>query len=676
MRHTFGSPVERREARGKITGAARYVDDAPFEGLYGAAVRSTVARGRIVSVTFDPAFPWGECCVVTAADIPAGRNVIAGLVEDQPCLAEREVFYCGEPVVLVAHADRYMAERAREAVSIVYEPLEASTGVLSELRIEKGDVAAGMAGAAFVVEGEYRTAAQEQLYLETQGMIAEADGEAVTVWGSMQCPYYVLGALERTMGVRPRVVQMETGGGFGGKEEYPSVVATYAALLARKAGRPVKMIYDRAEDIAATTKRHPSAVRHRTGVDADGRLVAMEIDVELDGGAYTTLSPVVLSRGCIHAAGAYFCPNVRIRGRVVRSNHVPFGAFRGFGAPQTIFAIERQMEKIAAAAGLDAVEIRRRNFIRQGQETATGQVLREAVLLEELLERALAESGYREKRAAGRRGLGLAVALHGIGFTGSGEKYLRSQVKLERTRAGGARILVSSAEFGQGALTVLPQIVAEELGVALELVEMTHPDTGMAPDSGPTVASRTTMIVGDLLRRAARRMRESGAASVTERYAPPEGFAFDDATNRGDAYETYSWAVDVAEVDVDRETGEARVTDFVAVQDAGRIVNPVLAEGQVAGGAAQGIGLALCEEVVYEDGRVANGNLANYVIPTAADLPPLRVFFVGQEGRVKGLGELPVSGAGPAVANAIADQLGVDADRLPVTAERILECLR
>jgi CO/xanthine dehydrogenase Mo-binding subunit len=533
-----------------------------------------------------------------------------------------------------------------------------------------------MAGAAYVIEGEYRTAAQEQLYLETQGMIAEADGESVTVWGSMQCPYYVLGALERTMGVRPRVVQMETGGGFGGKEEYPSAVATYAALLARKSGRPVKMIYDRAEDMAATTKRHPSVVWHRTGVGADGRLVAMEIDVELDGGAYTTLSPVVLSRGCIHAAGAYYCPNVRIAGRVVRSNHVPFGAFRGFGAPQTIFAMERQMEKIAAAAELDAIEVRRRNFIRQGQETVTGQVLREPVLLEQLLERAVAESGYREKRAAGRRGLGIAAAVHGIGFTGSGEKYLRSQVKLERTRVGGARILVSSAEFGQGALTVLPQIVAEELGVGMELVEMTHPDTGTAPDSGPTVASRTTMIVGDLLRRAARRMRESGAESVTERYAPPEGFAYDDATNRGDAYETYSWAVNVAEVEVDRETGEARLTDFVAVQDAGRIVNPVLAEGQVAGGAAQGIGLALCEEVVYREGRVANGSLANYVIPTTADLPPLRVYFEGQEGRVKGLGELPVSGAGPAVANAIADQLGIEADRLPVTAERILACLR
>jgi CO/xanthine dehydrogenase Mo-binding subunit len=658
-----------------------YVDDVPFEDVrYGVTVRAPLARGRIRAIRFDPAFPWAECIVITARDLP-GPNLIPGLADDQPCLAADEIHHAGQPVVLLAHRDRYMAERARQSVTIDCEPLpavldpEASAECFKTILIEKGDLAAGFAGASHVVEGVYTTAAQEHAYLETQGMAARVEGGTVLVWGSMQCPYYVHRAVEQVLApLQARVIQLETGGGFGGKEEYPSVIAVHTALLAARAGgATVKMVYSRAEDMAATTKRHPSRVRHRTAVDPAGRLLAMEIDVLLDAGAFTTISPVVLSRAAIHAAGPYFCENIRIRARAVRTNHPPHGAFRGFGAPQTQFAMERQMDEIGRATGAGPVEVRRRNFLRQGQTTATGQVLREPMDLAALLDEALARSGYGACPGPDTR-MGIAAVLHGTGFTGTGERDLHSSVRLERTAAG-VRIVTAATEIGQGSHTVLPQIVAAEMGIPLEHVEMAPPDTAIAPDSGPTVASRTTMIAGGLLAEAARQLRSSNAASATVHYTPSAGSSFDEATYTGDAYPGFAWAVNVATITLDRQTGEARVLDLVAVQDAGRIVNPVLAAGQVAGGAAQAIGLALYEEVLYENGRVANGALSRYIVPGPVDLPPVRVYFQEATARPRGLGELPMNGPAAAIGNALTELLGAPANRLPMTPERILACL-
>ena len=302
--------------------------------------------------------------------------------------------------------------------------------------------------AEVVVEGEYETGAQEQLYIEPNGMIAVGESDdGVTVWGSMQCPYYIHKALPALFDLpadKIRVVQMETGGGFGGKEEYPSIIAGHAALLAWKSGRPVKMIYDRAEDMVATTKRHPSRTRHRTAVTRDGRCVAMDIDFVIDGGAYCTLSPVVLSRGTIHAAGPYLCPNVRVRGRAVATNAPPHGAFRGFGAPQSIFALERHMDRVAAAVGLTPDEFRRRNFIRAGDTSAVGQVMREPIDMARaarpragalrLPREARALRPRRTRRCAIKKGIGFATFMHGAGFTGSGEDHLASVVAVEGTR--------------------------------------------------------------------------------------------------------------------------------------------------------------------------------------------------------------------------------------------------
>src|SRR5256884_2424049 len=474
-KHLIGKPIPRKEGLKKVTGQALYVDDLKFDGmLHGVTVRSSVPRGRIKNISFDQppaiaggtdrAIPWDEFTIVTAKDIP-GENYVALILNDQPYLADKVVNHPEEPIVLLAHQDKYWLEEARRNVRIDYEELPAiftledslekkeiiwgEDNVFKEFLVDKGNVDDVWSKADFIVEGEYYTGAQEQLYIENNGAIAIANrGDGVTVWGSMQCPYYVHKALIKLFGLpeeKIRVIQTETGGGFGGKEEYPSMIAGHAALLAWKSGQPVKMIYDRAEDMAATTKRHPSRARHKTAVTKDGKLLAMEIEFVIDGGAYCTLSPVVLSRGTIHAAGPYFCPNVRIKSRAVATNVPPHGAFRGFGAPQSIFGLERQMDKVAKTIGLTPEEFRRRNFIKQGETTATNQIIREEVDLETLMKRAFELSDYYAKRerfaelnknSRQKKGIGFASFMHGAGFTGSGEKFLESVVGAEATSEG------------------------------------------------------------------------------------------------------------------------------------------------------------------------------------------------------------------------------------------------
>ncbi len=489
-----GAPVPRKEGVEKLLGRACYIDDMEREGMwFGATVRSTIPRGLIRSIAFDRRIDWSEFTVVTAADIP-GENCIQLIVADQPCLADGKVNHCEEPILLLAHPDKHKLREAAGAVRIEYEPLPpvftieeserqdpivwGSDNIFKSFLMEKGDVDSAWASAAHIVEGEYRTGAQEHLYIENNGMIAEYSPESgVTVWGSLQCPYYVFKALRGVFDLpedKVRVIQTETGGAFGGKEDFPSNLACHAALLAMKSGHAVKMVYDRMEDLAATTKRHPSRVRHRTALDRDGKLLAIEIDLSTDGGAYSTLSSTVLSRATLHSTGPYLCPNVRVRSRAWATNTVPYGAFRGFGAPQAIFAMERHMDEIAAAIGIDPVELRRRNFLHQGDTNATEQLMREPVIMDQLLDRALAESDYYARRArfarenpgsAVKRGMGIAAFYHGSGFTGSGEVYLNSLAGVDVTPEGQVRVLVSNTEFGQGTNTILTQIAAEALGI-------------------------------------------------------------------------------------------------------------------------------------------------------------------------------------------------------------------
>ncbi|MFN0119711.1 MAG: xanthine dehydrogenase family protein molybdopterin-binding subunit [Blastocatellia bacterium] len=742
-----GQNILRREGHDKLTGAARYVDDVTLDGMWhGKTIRSTIARGRIKSIAYDPVYDWSQIVIADYRDIP-GPNIVALIEHDQPLLAERDIRHAEEPILLIAAASRHETEIAARYIHIEYEEqtpvltidaalcadevIYGEDNVVKRYVIARGDVDAGFQEADHIISGEYRVPHQEQLYIETQGMIAIPGDDSLTVMGSMQCPYYIHKALKYAFGLPDEkvvVIQMTTGGGFGGKEEYPSIIAAHAALLARKAARPVKMIYDRAEDIAATPKRHPAIIRMRTGVTDDGRLVGQHIAIVMDAGAYVTLTPVVLSRGAIHAAGPYACDNVCIKAWAVATNTPPNGAFRGFGAPQVTFAYEMQMEKIAATLGIDPVELRRINMLREGGVTATGQRLNWSVGAEDVFNATLERARFHEKRQAADqkdgklRGVGFSFFFHGAGFTGSGEAKMKAQAGVEITPAGTARVLAASTEIGQGTRTIFTQIVATELGINIDDVEIEEPDTSRVPDSGPTVASRTCMVVGRVVQLAAAELKEkllqfaAGQYGVTEititdsavmangktlavfrdlarayveqrgelrafaRYAHPPGIAWDDDTYSGDAYPVYSWGAEVAEVEIDPVTWETHVTRITTAQDIGRAIHPLLAEGQVEGGTLQAVGYGLLEDVLWKNGRIVNNRLTNYIIPTALDAPDIETILVEKDYPhgpfgAKGLGELPMDGAAPAIAAAVFHATGAFVTEIPITPERLLAAM-
>ncbi len=725
----------RRDGPRKLTGEAKYTDDLVFPGAwFGTAIRSSEAHARLLGLEQDPDFDWSKVVVMTAADIP-GDNVISVIIDDMPALAEGEIQHHSQAVALLAAPDKATLREAKrrikprtEALPPVFDPLE-SDHQFAAYEVTRGDPQAAFEEAALIVQGEYRVGHQEQLYIENQAMIAEPrpDG-GVTITGSMQCPYYVHSALKRALGLRDEqavVTQAETGGGFGGKEDYPSVVAVHAALLAQRVGAPVRMIYDRHEDIASTTKRHPAIVRYRSGVSADGRLIAQDVEVIMDGGAFCTLSPVVLSRGVLHAGGPYECPNVHIAGRSMATNTPPNGAFRGFGAPQVGFAHELQVARIAAELEVSPAELRRRWAYREGGTTPSGQVLRESVAALQVLHEATAASDYETVREVSRQtravrwgqaaeagaglgstrvrtasGIGIAMGWHGAGFTGRGEIMMGSTAGVELGADGVVRLLIANTEIGQGTDTVMPMIVAEVLGVDPSEVELAAVDTSIVPNSGPTVASRTVMVVGGLVSKAAARLREivearsggdfadvyradaaaHGATRVDQGYESEVEVEFDEETHTGDAYPAFGWACAVAVVDVDLDTGEVRVRSVVSADDAGRVIHPLLAEGQVEGGTLQSVGYGTIEEMKMADGRYLNDRLSTYLIPTSMDAPQITAILVEapfshSPHGAKGIGELPMNVAAPAVVDAIHDAVGVWITDLPATAEKVLAAL-
>ena len=696
-----GANVRRKDGDAKVTGAAKYIDDLTFPGMiYGATIRSTIPRGTFT--VRQTSLPDG-CVVADHKDIP-GPNYVALIDPDQPCLAVDQIRHVAEPILLVGHADKHALIDTHKRVTIEerpatpnYDPAKSDV-CFKKISIDKGQIDLGFRISDLVIDGEYRTGHQEQLYIETNGVIAVPGDGQMTVYGSLQCPYYVHKALVVLLKLPPdrvRVVQTETGGGFGGKEEYPSMLACHAAILARKANRPVKMIYDRVEDLLATTKRHPSIVRHRTGLTRDGRITAMDIDVIMDGGAYATLSAVVLSRGVIHAAGPYRCDHVRIRGRAMMTHTPPNGAFRGFGAPQTQFAIEAHIDRIADQLGIDPVRLREINALRPGDTTATGQKLGKDASALPVLRDAVKRSQFAQKRKKWKgtnRGIGLSLFFHGSGFTGGGEVKLASKASLQLT-AQGAKILVASTEIGQGTRTMHAQIVADALGVPFDSIDVNEADTAFVPDSGPTVASRTCMIVGKLLERCALDMKKRlgkltpaqyfkkhGSFTVTSQYEPPSGLLWDDNTYAGDAYGSYAWGCNVVELEVDPVTFEVTPLNVTAVAEIGKAIHPMMAIGQIEGGTAQGIGYALIEEVVMKDGRMANAQLTNYIIPTSMDAAPMDVGIMErpyQHGPfgAKGVGEMPIDGPAPAVINALR-HCGYDIRSIPATPERLMKAPR
>lgn len=732
-----GTSPPRLDGAAKVTGKALYVDDyLKADALFGATIRSDVPRGTIVGITQDPAFDWSDVVIVTKDDIP-GPNVVALIEQDQPILAEDVVRHAYEPIALVACADPHKLARAKAALQVHIAPepavlsiadaLLARTKICGEDNVQKryliehelggSDIDAIIARCDIQLTETYDVHHQEQLYIEPQGVLAWWSDAGVHVAGSIQCPYYVHKAMVAAFaepGDRVHISQAVTGGGFGGKEEYPSIIAMHAALLSKKAGRPVRLIYDRKEDIEATTKRHPARVTLSAGITKDGELVALSADCVMDGGAYVTLSPVVLSRGVLHAAGAYRWKHARIEGRCVATNTPPNGAFRGFGAPQTIWAIERHMDRLAERVGMDPLDFKRKNLLGIGSTTVTGQVLKESVGVEECIEKATRAANYTDKRAAyarqpvagearKRRGIGLSIFCHGAGFTGSGERRLKGKVAVDCTPEGRLVIRTASTDIGQGTETVFRQIAADAAGLELGDVDFEIPCTTRVPDSGPTVASRTVMVVGSIVAQAAKAVVDAvrgspaakgaksfaeaarratdahgGAISELVQYEPPVAVAWNDDTYRGDAYPAFSWACDIAEVEVDLDTYEVKLLGFWAAQDIGKAIHPVLCAGQVEGGTLQAIGWALYEDVVWKDGLIQNPRMTNYVIPTSQDAPTFETFLVehpfsGGPMGAKGVGELPMDGGAPAIAAAVDQALGVSVKKLPMLPERLFE---
>lgn len=727
-----GHPVPRPDAPDKVKGTARYIEDLAFaDQLHARVLRSPYAHARILRLeTSEAAALPGVQAVMTARDVP-GANVIPVVKNDWPALAEGMVNHVGEAVAIVAAETREAADRALAAIRVVYDPLPAlltiedavaKAQVHTHWKLVRGDVDAVLARSDVrVTRATYRTPYQEHAYLETNGVIALPDGQGgLTVYGSMQCPFYVQKGVASVLGLslaQVRVIQVTTGGGFGGKEDAPSMPAALCSLLAWRTGRPVRLIYSREEDMASMSKRHPGKIDYCIAVTDDGIIQAVEVDYFLNGGAYATLSPVVLFRGLVHAAGPYRIENARVNAYAVRTHTVPCGAFRGFGEPQVVFAAEAHVDRVAHEMGFDPLEFRRRNLLDYGDVTVTGHRLDVSVGLNEVLEKVLAASDWHKKRkafaeqdpaATVRSGIGLAAAYYGVGLGALGKHMNAAGANLVVSGDGSVSVAVGTTEIGQGMITVLSQVAAEELGCAMDLVKVVPPDTALVPDSGPTVASRTTLMSGNAVRDAAQRIKKAMQSALeadgldwellkwTDRvrecttrmvqmsaqgWSVPPPTTFDPETGQGEPYVVYTWSVNTVEVEVDTETGVVRPVRVVSGHDVGKIINPQLGEGQIEGGVVQGLGYALVEEHLLHEGRILNPQFSTYIIPTPMDTPEIVPVIVEHEFPwgpygAKGLGETPLIPVAPALVNAIAHATGVRLTEIPATPERVWQAWR
>ncbi len=749
----IGQGLTRPDADEKVRGQAVYADDFHVpDAWYGAIVRSPVSHGRLKGLRRNPDFDWSQVVVVTPEDIP-GNNIVDMMGRDMPFIAYDEIQYVGEPLALVAAPTRHLAREAAANIEPDIEELPALCTLqemvaqykkdpeqlheLSAQTIRKGNVDEALAEADMVIEREYSAGHQEQLYIEPQGMVAIPEGDGTLfIHGSMQCPYYINPELCETLDMPPeklRVKQSAVGGAFGGKEEFPTLIAGYCALLALKAKRPVKIIYDRNQDILYSTKRHPSWSRYKVGLKKDGTIHAIQCEFLLDGGAYTTLSPVVMYRGILHSAMGYRCENVAIDGHVYRTNTFPNGAFRGFGAPQALWAWESMIDELAAACGMTPQAFRLQNCLRLGDATPTGGLLRDSVGSPEVLEKTLERCGFNEKwdrcsrGKPGERkwyGIGVSFFAHGAGFTGDGEARIKAKVALDleydEQRAPIVNVRISSTEMGQGTCIIMPQIVADAMSIDLKHAAYPMPDTFKVPDSGPTVASRTAMVVGSTVYSAGQKLKaeletfvsetlcdgqpvvlrdnafhaeydgkqipfDEGAAAylasngplrVYDQFKLPPHIKWNQKTFEGDAYPAYSWGCNVVELEVDTLTYEIDVTKITAYYDIGRLLNPIMAMGQIQGGLIQALGYAAMEKIEVKNGKYDADRMQTYVIPTAMDGPEMDLHFVeypwdhAQPG-AKGVGEIPMDGLAPAMANALEAASGVRLRDLPITPEQL-----
>lgn len=699
-------PVKRFDFDEKITGEAKYCSDLKFDGLlYARTLRSDKPRARITSIDY-PDLPEGYY-IVDKHDI-MGKNVDPVVYDDQPFFADDIVNYIGEPILLVVGKDKKVVLEILQKIKVNYIELNPiltmdeakqrkedfifhNKPVFVEYEFAKGNFEHVAKGCSRIVEDEYRTGYQEQAYLETQSMVARMEGEELVVAGSMQCPFYVKEALRQALAWpedKIQVVQLPTGGGFGGKEDYASMIGVHAGLAALKTQKPVQLVLDRQEDIICTTKRHPSCINLKSFIDDAGNIAAVDIDASLDGGAYAGLSSVVLQRLIFTATGVYDIPHLRVRGRVYVTNNVPAGAFRGFGGPQAIFAIEMHMNKVAAYLGMDAKDLKKKYFLKNCSLSATGGHFRNEIMLNEIARKIEKLTEARDMSYGVNtcmRGIGYSFFLHGCGFTGRGEQaLLKPKVGLRKFSDNSVELLAATSEIGQGGLTALRKIVAETLGIPLDAVKIGYPDTDKCLDSGPTVASRTVMIVGKLVHDCALKMKKRWSESefeLVQEYEYPKNLHWDNNKFFGNAYPEYSWGANAVEVEIDPLTYEVRTTGIWAVYDVGTAIDELIVRGQIEGGLLQGLGLAGMEVMKVKNGKLLQSNFTDYIIPCAADFPSIVSEFIDNPYKngpfgARGLGELATVGIAPAFAQAVQNAIGKSINELPVTPEYIMELMK
>ena len=747
----IGTVQVRPDAVDKVTGKALFTDDLKFEDmLHARAKRAMLPHAIVRSIDVSKArkLP-GVVVVLTAEDIPGEVN--HGLViYDWPTLVGvgERVRYVGDAVAIVAAETHEIATQALDLIEVEYDPqlvikdpvqarrpdvpaLHPDGNLLKHIKVRKGDMQQGFAEADIVLEHTFHTQITDHAFLEPEcsiGRLTE-DGR-VEIYVGSQIPYSDRSQTARVLGVpedQVRVIGQLMGGGFGGKEDIMGQI--HVALLTKATGRPVKLLFDRHESLLVHPKRHATQIRVKIGAKRNGRLTAVETELYGDTGAYASLGEKVLTRATTHSSGPYEVPNARADCYAMYTNNPPAGAFRGFGVTQSAFAVESMMDMLAEKLAIDPIELRRINALRVGSITNTGQLLRESVGLDECIDRVVAElerqagdEPFRSRTLPGsphlRRAWGFAVAYKNTGLGGGAPDKAGAEVELYAD--GTLEVRTSSAELGQGLVTVLRMVVAQEFNLPAERVKVLVMDTDLTPDGGPTTASRQTFVTGNAARYAARTLRQAMAATLAEKYdVPPaqirfiEGLAQVDghavplgdvvalmrAEGReprtlyeywapetkplgegGDMHFAFSFAAQAAEVEVNTSTGEVRVLRVIAANDVGRAINPLGLKGQVEGGIMMGLGNALTEHFIVEDGKVFTDRLARYRMPSIVltpDITPIIVEHPVAEGPygAKGVGEIVSIPTTPAITNAIYNAVGVRVDCLPVDQAEIVKLI-
>lgn len=693
-------PVIKADHKIKVDGSAKYISDIKFkDSLYAKTLRSEKAKAVIINIVI-PELKDGYF-VVEGKDVP-GLNKVKIIQNDMPVFSDKELNYIGEPILLVVGPEPEEVINILNSIKVEYEEgtpvfdMRDSNEIFDKYEYEKGNIEEAIKMSSKTIEEEFYTGYQEQAYLETQGLVGIYEDDKVSVYGTMQCPYYVKGAVVQALGFeedKVRIVQTTTGGGFGGKEDYPSLLGAQVAVAAYKTKKSVKLVLDRVEDMSFTTKRHPALLKYKTILDENNKIIGMDVDIILNGGAYATVSSVVLQRALLCAIGVYNIPNIRVKGRVVKTNTVPTGAFRGFGGPQSIFGIETHMSHVANEIGYTPLELKNKYFVKTGDSTCTSGKFIYDIKLEEMLEKAEKLSDFSEKykkylnqEGIIKKGIGMSIFLHGCGFTGSGERdFIKAKVKLLKYESGIVEILVANTDMGQGLQTTFKKIVAKVLDLNYEDIIYENPDTDRVPDSGPTVASRSIMVVGKLLERAALRLKKNWIDGkeqiIEENYKHPDLIPWNITKFNGDAYPSYSWGINVVEVEINTITAVTEVTGIYTVFDIGIPIDETIMEGQIQGGVIQGLGYGSCENMECDSqGNIKQHSITDYIIPTAKDVVNIKNELVdnpcdlGPFG-AKGAGELTLVGTAPAYANAIENALGVKVNKIPVTPEWIMEAI-